>query len=100
MAGIEPASDAVLSGLLRAQFALGVTRPWLSRKQAANPGPAGLRSPPRPPARVVDIGYLIDARIRGDSIPGLTDSFTDQAARAKSVRLDSALVGLQRAFPR
>ena len=52
----------------------------------------------RPPTRVMPSGYLDDARVRDDSIPGLTDSITDQAARAKSVRLDSALIGLQRAF--
>ncbi len=97
-AGIEPASDEVLPGLLRAQSAVGVARSWPSRRRAANPDPAGLMSASRPPARVTPSGYLADATIRGDSDLGVTDSITDQAARAKSVRLDSALIGLQRAF--
>ena len=54
---------------------VGVYRPWLSCRQAASPGLAGFRSLLLPPAGATDSGYLIDARIRDDSIPGLTDSF-------------------------
>jgi hypothetical protein len=43
------------------------------------------------------VSHLADARIRVDDEPGLTDlPSCYQAARAKSVRLSAALVGVQR----
>ena len=75
MGGIEPPSDVVLSGLLRAQFAsdfLGPSHPanrWLIRAQSS-------KVPFTPMTEANSSGYLNDARIRGDSNPGLTDCLT------------------------
>ncbi len=72
MGGIEPPSDAALSGLLRAQYASGFLGPshhahkWLTQAQSS-------KVPAAPMTRTASSGYLNDARFRDDSIPGLTD---------------------------
>ena len=72
VAGIEPASDDVEPGLLRAQSAEEFLGPHRSRRQVVD-GPSHLLVPTAAMTTAASSGSLDDASYRVESNPGLTD---------------------------
>ncbi len=89
MAGIEPASDDIEPGLLRAHSAPGFLGPHPPRRRSGDRAqlPCGVLVVPA--TRTTSGSSLGDARIRVGSIPGLTDLLTPrrrERSRCSSVR--------------
>lgn len=86
MGGIEPPSDVVLPGLLRAQS----KRKFLSPKShhldkwLVLPGSVAEKVPSTPATQVLSSGYLADASIPRDSSGGLTDRLAAIRQRERS----------------
>ena len=90
VAGIEPASDGVKPGLLRAQPVSAFLSPGDHTGKSPSRAQSLFSVPSGPATGPLGSGLLVDASHRAEGIPGLTEFSLAQAARVSSVLLTSA----------